>query len=1243
MKYGDLIQFDPIESIIQLRHADEKAVAQQLVSTYVISEEMAERITQIIIPNLQFDQPADNKGLMVVGNYGTGKSHLLSVISAIAEHPDLVQEMSHETVRDAAISIAGKFKVLRMEIGAVTMGLREIITSELEMYLVDLGIEFRFPGAEEITSNKRTFEEMMAAFHKEFPHHGLLLVVDELLDYLRTRRDQQLILDLGFLREVGEVCRDLRFRFVAGLQEAIFDSPRFAFVADALRRVKDRFDQIMIARKDIKFVVSQRLLRKSAGQEVQIGDYLARFSKFYSNMNERLNEYVHLFPVHPDYIDIFDRITVAEKREVLKTLSAEIKKILSNQAPEDFPGLIAYDSYWKVLRENPAFRSLPDIKAVIDCSQVLESRIEQAFTKPIYKPLAFRIIHALSVHRLTVGDINAPIGATPRELRDSLCLFQKEVEELGGDPADDLLTLVETVLKEIHRTVSGQFISSNPENGQYYLDLKKTDDFDALIEKRAESLEAAVLDRYYYESLKQVMERTDHTCHVTGYKIWEHELEWLDHKAPRKGYLFFGAPNERSTAIPPRDFYLYFIQPYEPPSYRDENKPDEVFFHLTSKDEAFTHALSNYAAAMELAAAASGHNKNVYETKAQGYFRQLTSWMREHMADAFQVTYQGRKKPLLGWAKGKNLRELVGLRPEERFNFRDLTNTIAGICLRTWFEEQAPEYPKFPVLITSANQEQAVLDALRNIVVTTRTRQGTAVLEALEMLDGDQLLPENSRYAQFILDKLDKKTRGQVINRSELIEDVQGVEYMAPDKFRVEPEWVVVLLSALVYSGHVVMAITGKKFDATTVNGIVGTSLEDLKNFRHIEAPKEWNLPGLKALFELLELPGGLANKITLGEESAVQQMQSRITDYVQDLVLAQQALHKGLDLWGRSLLSDPEKESTRKLFEQTQSFLESLQAFDTPGRLKNFRNTSAEIQQHRNAFLRLKEFQALQSFVHETKPLASYLATVETVLPREHYLIDQVRSMREKIFSELPEVKPEDLADYHQGKQEELLALQNLYIEEYLKLHSRARLNRQEDEQKSQLIQDKRIRQLEKLSEVAILPSHRLEEIKIRLAGLVSCFSLTREEMVSSPTCPHCNFNPNGDTSAAPAGNILDECDRQLDKLLEDWTATLLDNLNDPEIAEQLGLLKPQEKTKLDNFLQKGELPQPVTEDFLRLVQQVLSGLVKVVVKMDDLRAVLLEGGSPATPTEMKKRFEDYINELTRGKEPGKVRIVLE
>jgi hypothetical protein len=89
MKYGELIQFEPIESVVQLRDADEATAARQLVQTYVISTEMSEKLVNLVFPQLQFDQPTDNKGLLVVGNYGTGKSHLMSVISALAENGEL--------------------------------------------------------------------------------------------------------------------------------------------------------------------------------------------------------------------------------------------------------------------------------------------------------------------------------------------------------------------------------------------------------------------------------------------------------------------------------------------------------------------------------------------------------------------------------------------------------------------------------------------------------------------------------------------------------------------------------------------------------------------------------------------------------------------------------------------------------------------------------------------------------------------------------------------------------------------------------------------------------------------------------------------------------------------------------------------------------------------------------------------------------------------------------------------------
>jgi len=108
MKYSDLVKFEPIESVIQLEQADSPAAVQQLVQTFVISKRMAEQLCDLVIPNLQFETPADNKGVLIVGNYGTGKSHLLSLISGFSSFSPQGKATLHEISR--VMGLPGKPK-----------------------------------------------------------------------------------------------------------------------------------------------------------------------------------------------------------------------------------------------------------------------------------------------------------------------------------------------------------------------------------------------------------------------------------------------------------------------------------------------------------------------------------------------------------------------------------------------------------------------------------------------------------------------------------------------------------------------------------------------------------------------------------------------------------------------------------------------------------------------------------------------------------------------------------------------------------------------------------------------------------------------------------------------------------------------------------------------------------------------------------------------------------------------------
>ena len=1242
MKYGELIQFDPIETVVQLRDADQSSAAKQLIHTYVISEEMAERLTELIIPQLQIDRLLDNKGILVVGNYGTGKSHLMSVISGIAEDASLLDSLNHDGVAQAAQQIAGRFKVIRAEIGSTTMSLRDILVSELEEYLGKLRIHFSFPEAGTISSHKRAFEDMMGKFHEQFPNQGLLLVVDELLDYLRTRKDQELILDLNFLREIGEVCKNLNFRFMAGMQEAIFDSPRFSFVSESIRRVKDRFEQILIARNDVKFVVAERLLRKTSEQQTRVREYLTPFAKFYGNMNERMDEFVRLFPVHPDYIETFERVTVAEKREILKTLSFSMRSRLEQEIPEDLPGLIAYDSYWKTLCQNPSFRTIPDIRAVIECSQVLESRISQAMTRPIYTKMALRIVNALSVHRLTTGDINSPLGATPDELRDSLCLYDVNVAEMGGAPDVDLRTHVETVLREIHRTMSGQFISSNPQNRQYYLDLKKTDDYDALIEKRTESLESHELNRFYYAALRRVLECEDVT-YVTGFNIWQHELVWRERNASRSGYLFFGTPNERSTAVPQRDFYLYFIQPYQPVRFRDEKKGDEVFFRLKGADEKFHTSLKNYAAAHDLAETSSGHAKNTYTNKSQEFLRTLVQWLQQHLNDAFEVSYQGRAKSMVEWAKGTSIREVSGISPHETINLRDLVNAVAGICLAPHFAELAPDYPTFSVLMSEQNRPQAAQDALRAIAGNQRTKQATAVLDALKLLDGDRLEPARSKYTRYILQILQQKGQGQVVNRNELILDDYGVEYMDPAAARLEPEWMVVILAALVYSGDIVLAIPGQKFDAGDLQRLAAAPFDELVHFKHLEQPKEWNLPALKALFELLKLAPGNAQLLAQGNEQPLRDLQKEVGETVKRLVSTQHIMREGIVSWGGDLLKNSGLTERSKVLDEAKDFFESLQVYSTLGKLKNFRYSVQQVNAQKEALKLLDDIQALREFTIAQSPLESWLSKAEAMLPAEHEWVDRLNAIHRDVLDRIQQGNTVELLSRSREMSRTLQSLKQDYITVYSALHAKARLGANDDRRKVGLIQDARFQILQKLASIDLMPKQHLLDLQRRLTELQSCFSLTDRELERSPVCPHCKFQPAVETAGNSGSQMLDLVENALDEMLTHWTQTILDGLEAPVTQANLELLKKEDRTRVAEILISRRLPQPLEDAAVHALREVLSGLQKVTVDADKLQEILRHGGGPATPEELKQRFIDYIDSLTRGKDPDKVRLVLE
>ena len=147
-------------------------------------------------------------------------------------------------------------------------------------------------------------------------------------------------------------------------------------------------------------------------------------------------------------------------------------------------------------------------------------------------------------------------------------------------------------------------------------------------------------------------------------------------------------------------------------------------------------------------------------------------------------------------------------------------------------------------------------------------------------------------------------------------------------------------------------------------------------------------------------------------------------------------------------------------------------------------------------------------------------------------------------------------------------------YIDEYLAHHTRARLGVNDDKRKGQLLGDERLRRVQRLTTIDLLPRQQLNNFQNRLAGLKSCFALTDQDLDATAECPHCAFRPSTEHANTSASCELSTLDNELDSLLSTWTETLLGNLDDPTTKEQLTLLRRDQRDLVDEFISSASFP---------------------------------------------------------------------
>ncbi|MDD6488465.1 MAG: DUF6079 family protein [Clostridia bacterium] len=1223
MKYSELISFNPIEDVIQLVTAGDTNKAREYVKTYVMSDSMAEALQAPIIDQLQMDEVVDNKGVLVVGNYGTGKSHLMSVISAIATDADNLQYLQNRKFAKQMEPIAGKFEVLRIEIGGLVMPLYDVIMGDVQDDFDSRGIKFEVPEYGSVKSLKTVIKNMMIAFSKKYPDKGYLIIVDEFLSYLSSRDEREIVLDLEFFRALGEMCSKSKLRVIFGMQEKIFDNPRFSFVADTLKHVSDRFTQLIITKEATSYVVSERILKKTPEQKAMIRKHLEQFCGLYTGMSSRLEEFVDLFPIHPSYIDVFNKIYLIENRHILKNISVTIKSIFNTEVPQNAPGIISFDNYWPAIKSNGLLKSDVTISRVVNASQQLEDIINRAFPKAVYKPLATKIIYALSVHRLTTNGLDVQFGMTAENLKDDLCLYLPMPEQ----DADFLLSLIKTTLRDIMTTVSGQFIIYNDANNQYYIDVDKIVDYDAKIKQKASILADGELNRYFYDVVYRCLE-WDAKQYVTNFNIYEYDLNWDSHNIFREGYLFMGLPGERSTAQPERDFYIHIMPPYDENGSCVKNLTDEVYLYFKSSDE-FREIMSFYAAAQSLAQISEGKDKEAYNNKANILRKSLIKYLNENKNTCFDVIYQGKKRQMIEALRGRYNRDMT---------FKDTIDLAASLCLDEYFCDKYPDFPIMKTKITRRNMADCARAAFDHFA-GRKTQQSTLMLQSFGILDGDKIRPEGSKYAAYYIDQIRKLPPQGVLNYSDIFEPCFMDTYIEK-KFKIEFIFTPIIFLSMVYGGYAVITTKGgKTITASNLDQIPKTNVTDLYEFKYLSRPAQISMAELKKLFEVLDINPALLDNPN-DREKGVAYLLTKAQKLANSAVLSANKLNNGFDLWGEPLANTAEVAMLQKACAAVRDEFSNYQSkFNTPAKLNNFSLSMEQVDTLAEQIAQMLKIPQFLSFKSGCADIVSYIANIEYINLGEAFKAEvdsakaEFRAIRDSIMDGASGEVAAQKVDVVLSKVKEK------YINIYFENHKKKRLDITDAQRRGKIQEGRSLASLRKLRSIEILSAAKLTDIETEMSSIKVCYELTPEELKTTHICPHCRYHL--DDKVKPVYGQLDNLEIRIDDLLTEWTQTLLNTISDPIVASQKKFLSTEQQRAIDDFISSGTLPKRVDDFFVKAINALLKGFEPVVIDIDDLMEKL-EQMPPMDEASFKAKVNELISSYTKGKDSGKLRIVV-
>ena len=1226
MKYRDLIHFKPITEVVRFGDLRDEKKRQQFVETFVFSEQYRKSYIPLICSNLDFTEteiivngrhePKEFFGLQIVGSYGTGKSHLMSLFSLIAEDETYLQYVTDEQAKSHLAKIAGKYKVLRFEINS-EKELWGIICYQIDKFLSNIGVDYSLTNDTSFENNDVKLQKMMAAFEEKYPDKGFLLVIDEMLAYLKGRSGaDKLNRDLQVLQALAQISNQTKFRIAFGVQELIYNATEFQFAREMLLHVNDRYRPLTITKEDVKYIEQKRMLNKDDQQRQLIRDHLEKFTKFFSHMHGHIDDYVTLFPVHPAYFENFELIKAGKsQREIMKTLSAKFNEIIDNDIPDDQPGLICYDSYWEYMDGNATLKTDPDVARVSEIMQTINSKITDNFTggRRNRAPLARRIANACAV-KILQQDLSKTNGATAETLTNDLCYVNPMY-----DSFDELQMFVESVAHNIQEFTAGQYFFKNKDNGEYHLCVEGGINYEELVNIYASNMPDGTKDEYFFQFLQEALTLGDEV-YRSSFKIWPYAINWKSHNVTRDGYIFMGYDNERPTTQPEQHFYIYFPPIFDTTGKHFSDRADEVYFLMDDLSETIRELIALYGSAIALGNNADSAQKEFYVSLRKKYFEKLRDFFDQEFYSKTMVQYCGQTKPLSSF-------------PVQQANSKeDAVGRVASEVFESHFSEENPDYPKFilyPEPTTKDNIDRRIKAAKTKIIrPNDSNREGEHLLSGLGLWDAG-LTHDASPYANSLLYLLQQKGEGQVVNREEILHLFwRGSDLHLSNDFQIEDCYEFIVMSVLVAMGEIELVMgSGKVITAANISEIENATHRDYITFRCIRNPKGYNFASLKVLF--MGIVGRDLSQ-QLDNPSTIPTLMEKARGIAERAAKMETKLFGGISMMGIEIISDTESSQKRNRMSALKGLCDQLQTYSSKARIKNLPDTWTadslkrtletikELDDLEKLFLRINEFRESVTYLDQAIPYAS----------------DEIAQQMRQLKDRLPDVLMS--SDERKGVEftNEFKSLRDRYAQYYLDAYRRSHINESQLQQKMRIMSSSEYAISQMVCDAPFVLSTHFDEWERHMKLLEMANPQVTIDAIRR--VPFHGFNPR-DAQVLPDINQLAD---DIKDIYASYVTGFREILDDPSIASSIDVLDPEQQSIVKRFKNgQIELDAMYAPQLKSIISSMYHGLTAVEITQSDLvncfsRAMSVE--------DAKAAFNQLITRLSAGKANPRIIVKL-